>query len=545
MNKLITAFLFLTVYVTLSFSIGQEWASRYNGAGNSLDWSYAIAMDQSGNVVVTGYSTGAGTGKDYKTIKYSPLGTILWEVAYNGPINGGDYSNALTIDASGNIFVTGRVDYGATGSDIVTIKYNSSGVQQWTARYNGAGNGLDEGRTIHLQSDGSIIVGGKTTGTTSGLDFVTVKYNADGSEAWSKVYNGLGNNEDYVVSVDVDNSGNIYTGGCSIGSGSGQDLVIIKYNSSGIEQWIKTYNGSGNGGDALVGLKVDSDGNIIAGGYSETGIIQRYNFLALKYSPAGTLIWEKQYNGTASNFDIATSMTVDALNNIYLTGLTTQLFGGRADSNYGTVKYDPSGNQQWIRFYDGPNNSVDVARSVYVDNSMNVYITGSSKGFNSDDYATIKYSPLGDQLWVMSYNGTANSNDYSSSVIADNLGNAYVTGRSFGSGSDYDYATIKYGDLVGIEPVNNQVPDRFSLSQNYPNPFNPNTKIEFAVPEVQNVSLDVFDVNGRTLSSIYLGSLSPATYRYDFNASKLTSGIYFYRIKTEKFSDTKKMILVK
>lgn len=545
MNKLITALIIILVYVTQAFSIGQEWAARYNGPGNSLDWSYAIAMDPLGNVIVTGYSTGSGTGKDYRTIKYNTAGTILWEAVFNGPINGGDYSNALTIDNNGNIYVTGRVDYGTTGSDIVTIKYDVNGTQQWMARYNGAANGLDEGKTIHLTDDGSVIVGGKTTLTGSGLDFVTIKYNPDGTEAWSRTYNGLGNNEDYVTSIDIDNSGNVYSAGNSIGAGSGQDIILIKYSSSGVQQWLKSYNGAGNGGDAVVGLKVDGAGNIIAGGYTDMGAGQRLNFLTLKYDPSGNVIWEKQYNGSSNSTDLATAMTVDASNNIYLTGLTTQLFGTRLDSNYGTIKYDPSGNLQWFAYYDGPNNSVDVSRSIFVDINMNVYISGSSKGVGSDDYATIKYSPAGVQQWVMAYNGPGNSNDYSSSIVSDNAGNAYVTGRSYGSGSDYDYATIKYGNMVGVEPVNNEIPDEFSLSQNYPNPFNPSTTIKFSLPLQQNVTLKVFDALGRELSSIALGSIGAGTYKYNLNASSFTSGIYFYRIVTEQFADTRKMVLVK
>jgi hypothetical protein len=546
MNKIIFTLLSILVYVTQSFSVGQVWSSRYNGAGNSLDWSYAIAMDPAGNVIVTGYSTGSGTGKDYKTIKYSPEGTILWEATYNGPINGGDYSNAIAIDASNNVYITGRVDFGPTGSDIITIKYNSSGVQQWASRFNGAATmGWDEGRSIHLTNDGSIIVGGKTTGVTSGLDFVTIKYNPDGTQAWATIYNGTGNFDDYVVAVDVDDNNNIYAGGGSVGLNSGMDFMVVKYNSSGVQQWTKRYNGAGNGGDDVIGIKVDGSGNAVVSGYTDLGASQKFNFLTQKFDPNGVLLWEKQYNGSSNDNDIATAMTVDASNNVYITGLTTQLYGTRLDSNYGTIKYDQNGNQMWIAFYDGPNNSVDVSRSIFVDNGMNVYITGSSKGIGSDDYATIKYSPSGSMIWVMSYNGTGNLNDYSSSIVADNLGNAYVTGRSFGSNSNYDYATLKYGDIVGIEPVNNMVPDKYSLSQNYPNPFNPSTKIKFAIPEEQNVSIKVYDVLGKEMNNIPFGSLKPAVYEYTFNADELTSGIYFYRIFTNKFTESRKMVLVK
>ncbi len=545
MNKLITLFLAILFCVTQIFSIGQEWVSRYNGAGNTLDWAYAITMDPSGNIIVTGYSTGSGTGKDYKTIKYDQTGNILWVATYNGPINGGDYSNALAVDNSGNIFVTGRVDYGPTSADIVTIKYNSSGVQQWASRYSGAANGVDEGKTIHLQDDGSVIVGGKTTTASTGIDFIIIKYNSDGTEAWVSTYTGPGANEDYVIKADIDASGNVYAGGCSIGAGTGLDLAVVKYNSSGVQQWVKRYNGAGNGGDALVGLQVDNSGNVVAGGYCDNGPATMHDFLTIKYDPAGNVLWEKRFDGSSHITDVASAMVVDASDNIYLTGLATQMSGTRPDSNYATVKYDPSGNLQWATYYDGPSNSVDVSRSIFVDNNLNVYITGSSKGINSDDYATVKYSSSGVQQWVMSYNGTGNSNDYSSSLIADNEGNAYVTGRSTGSGTDYDYATIKYGNLVGINPVNNEIPVGFSLMQNYPNPFNPSTNIRFSIPEALTVSLLIFDAAGKEVKDIQLGSLKPANYEYSFDASGLTSGVYFYRIVTAKFTETKKMILVK
>ncbi len=554
MNKILISSLTVLIYVIQTFSFGQEWASRYNGTGNSLDWSYAIAFDPAGNVVVTGYSTGAGTGKDYRTIKYNTSGSILWEATFNGPVNGGDYSNALAIDTSGNIYVTGRVDYGTTGADIITIKYNSSGIQQWFARFNGVANGFDEGKTIKVLNNGSVIIGGKTTGASSGLDFITIKYNSDGIQSWATIYNGPGNNEDYVVAVDVDNNGNIYAGGCSIGAGSGQDFITMKYNSSGVEQWIKRYNGAGNGGDAVVGIKVDNVGNIVTGGYTDMGSAQKFNFLTLKYDAAGNMLWEKQYDGTSNDYDFATAITIDAANNIYLTGLSTQLFGTRLDSNYATIKYDPNGNQIWISFYDGPNNSVDVSRSVFVDNNSNVYISGSSKGVGSDDdYATVKYSPSGSQVWVMSYNGTGNLNDYSSSVVADNSGNTYVTGRSFGSGSNYDFATIKYSDLVGIQPVNNQAPDKFRLSQNYPNPFNPSTKIKFDVPLSSLsergaggfISLKIYDVLGHEIATLVNEQLKPGTYEVNWDASNYPSGTYLYTLTTEYFNQTKRMVVLK
>src|SRR4051812_32704539 len=116
MKALLISMLFILGCTTNVFSqvFGQEWAARYNGTGNTIDWAYSIVTDHSDNVYVTGYSTGATTGKDMLTIKYDPSGNILWSRLYNGSNNGGDYSFSIAVDNSGNVYVTGRSDQGAT-----------------------------------------------------------------------------------------------------------------------------------------------------------------------------------------------------------------------------------------------------------------------------------------------------------------------------------------------------------------------------------------------------------------------------------------------
>jgi len=545
MKPFIFTLLSILAYVTQTFSTGPEWISRFNGSGNSLDFSYALLLDQAGNVYVTGYSTGSGTGKDYKTIKYNPLGVLLWQATFNGPINGGDYSNAMAIDNSGNVYVTGRVDYGSTSSDIVTIKYNSSGVQQWASRYSGPANNVDEGRCIQADNAGNVYVAGRSYVTGNSFDCITIKYNPDGTQSWVSTYNGTANSDDYLVSLALDISGNVYVGGGTISSGTGQDFLLVKYNNSGTEQWVKKYNGAASGGDALVTVKVDVNGDIVGAGYADMGMTEKYNVLAIKYNQNGQQLWLSQFNGPSSHMDYATAMDVDVNANIYITGVSARLVGPVVDSNYVTLKYNPNGQLQWSTTYYGPNNSVDVSRAVYADNSGNVYITGSSVGVNSNDYVTIKYSPVGNNVWVMAYNGPGNADDFSTAMAADNNGNVFVTGRSFGSGTDFDYATIKYSDLVGITPITNVVPDRFNLYQNYPNPFNPSTKVKFDLPEASNVFLNVYNTVGEEVYSKSFGQLQGGTYEYNFNAENLTTGVYFYKVITNNFTQTKKMVLVK
>ena len=99
---------------------------------------------------------------------------------------------------------------------------------------------------------------------------------------------------------------------------------------------------------------------------------------------------------------------------------------------------------------------------------------------------------------------------------------------------------------TGVDPVVHNTPDNFSLKQNYPNPFNPSTKIQFAIPKNGFVTLKVYDMLGREVSTLVSRQLTMGTYNFDFNGANLTSGVYFYRLDVQgQFSETKKMLLVK
>ena len=213
--------------------------------------------------------------------------------------------------------------------------------------------------------------------------------------------------------------------------------------------------------------------------------------------------------------------------------------------------------QDWVQRYNGPVDSTDGASSIAVDGSGNVYVTGRSYGSGTSwDYATIKYNSSGVQQWVQRYNGPGNYSDIATSIAVDGSGNVYVTGGSYGSGTVYDYATVKYSQQIGIKPISTEIPKSFSLYQNYPNPFNPSTTIKFDIPLTPHspleggqagvtVTLVIFDILGREVAVLINEPLSPGTYEVDWNGSRYSSGIYFYKLITDEFTETKRMVLVK
>lgn len=113
-----------------------------------------------------------------------------------------------------------------------------------------------------------------------------------------------------------------------------------------------------------------------------------------------------------------------------------------------------------------------------------------------------------------------------------------------GGGGTILYTTTG-GDPIGIEPISSIVPDRSSLSQNYPNPFNPTTNFEFRIADFGFVNLIIYDIQGREVETLVNENLKPGIYKANWNASDFTSGVYFYKLTSGSYTETKKMILLK
>ena len=217
-------------YATVKYdSAGQQqWVAHYNGPGNSQDEARAIAIDSSGNVYVTGDSPAANLGSDYATIKYDSAGQEQWVARYNGPGDWVDQVGAMAIDGSGNVYVTGQSDGTSSLRDYATIKYNSAGQEQWVARYNGTRNSNDAALAITVDSSGNLYVTGSSDFTGSS-DYVTIKYNSAGQAQWVARYNGPTRRYDDAQGIVIDGSGNVYVTGESVGRNTGFDYATVKY----------------------------------------------------------------------------------------------------------------------------------------------------------------------------------------------------------------------------------------------------------------------------------------------------------------------------
>lgn len=416
----------------------EEWVARYNGPSNSNDLAAAIALDSSGNIYVTGRSLYQGASYDIVTIKYSPNGDSLWSAHYSGSTNQDDAAVDIYVDDSSYVYVTGYCDTGISGGDWITIKYKPDGTEAWNRVYS---DGI--GSAIVLDSKGNVIVTGYS-GSPS--DITTIKYSPDGDSLWVKFYDGPLNGNDYGHDLTVDKDNNIYvTGDVAANPGSFvyADYATIKYNPDGDLLWEASYDPFGLWADTPIKILLDISGAVYVFG-SSSSTEMNADLALVKYdSSNGAQIWDARYDATGST-DLATGMALDPFGNIIVTG-GSMINGVPGHYNYVTIKYDSSGNQNWMTQYNGPANKWDWPYGgVAVDSEGNSYVGGRSQGLGDDyDFATVAYDSGGTQLWVMRYDGPANDEDYGDGgVVVDNNGNVYVTGTSKGIGTSADYCKI-------------------------------------------------------------------------------------------------------
>ena len=548
MKKLIVIVFMLNLnLICLLAQVNQEWAVYYDGS-KSFDEPSGMLVDASGNIYVTGTSNGINY-QDYLTIKYNNSGATQWIQRYNGPGNNDDVPEAIALDGSGNVYVTGGSTQSNSRMEFNTIKYSSSGVQLWLNTFGGTDISLgDYATSIAVYGSGIVYITGTTYNTGTSFDITTIKYNSLGTQQWVQNKNGPDNIDDMPSALVTDNAGNIYvTGYISNGFNNFYDYSTTKYNSNGDELWSQYYNGTFDGWDQGVAIAVDNTGNSYVTGASR-GVGSDYDIVTIKYSPAGAPLWIKRYDGYFG-WEAGNSILVDDSSNVYVSGGSAGVSTG---NDFVTIKYNSVGGRIWVRRYNGPANGNDITYSMTKDSLNNIYVTGSSEGEGTmKDIVTIKYSSSGDELWNVRFNGSSNRDDVPVAVRLDRNNNVIVSGKSYSDSTENDYVTIKYSQTVGISTISNQVPVRTDLAQNYPNPFNPTTNLEFGISELGFVSLKIYNALGNEVATIVNERLAPGRYKYQFSAFNyhLSSGIYYYRLSATggsgNFSEVRKMILLK
>lgn len=424
----------------------EEWCDLYDGPDGALDTAIAVGVDAGGNVYVAGssFETSPFVEREFATLKIDQNGnrSTAWpDVGFgigvrrydgNGcsTASANDTVRAMAVDPSGQAYVTGS-SFSCTVSpfqgctDFASSWYDPNGNVLRPLNYDGTVIRCDEPSDIAVDAQGTVYVTGDSGVPGFHDDIATLKYDANGSlsSTWPNLGSGTGirrydrlSGDDRAVAIALDDAGNVYVTGRSMGGGgTSWDIITLKYDQSG--------NLSGTWPDQGLGVGV------------------------------------RRYDGAASDNDQPADIVYHA-GSLYVTGFTS-VGGGFSARDYVTIKYNASnGSEDWVRLYDGEGGS-DSALAVAVDDAGSVYVTGRIDPDGSfsgiDDIATLKYEANGDLsaswpnlgagIGVRRFRSLTNGDDQPAALALDRDGNVYITGESAGS-----IITLRYNQATGTRP---------------------------------------------------------------------------------------------
>jgi len=524
----------------LSTDGGYNWTVINNGLPQSYS-SYRAIASNSTTVFIGVDSNNTGIGI-YKT---SDNGQN-WIASNNGLANLNIYT----------IYTNNTTIYSGTAKGIFKSVDNGNS-------WNAVNNGLLLTRCGAVSSSGSNIISGFGSEYTQGGFY----YSSNSGNSW--VGNNAGINSQFVVDLNAKND----TLFAAI-NGSG----IWKSNNNG-NSWQKVNNGLpftdtssirfidyrslGNDGQNIFCIirspnsiyKTTNDGNNWT--YASSGITSSVNCIGtnnnLVYagtsqglfvtSNSGSNWSSLGLNRSIYGIDFSSSVIYACGNGVFQSTnngvswdtISGNISGGReikvfgqnlyvVQYGYGVHKRSISGGS-WVPVNNGITN-LGVEKIHIADQYLIVTTHGENDLFVSiDEGASWTNKNQGIHTWINSFASIGNNvfiGTYGASVYRRPL-----------------------SEIIGIQNINTEIPEGYSLSQNYPNPFNPTTNIEFSLPEKSFVKLKVFDITGKEVAQLVNENLSAGTFRYEFKAENLPSGLYFYKLESEKLSETKRMILIK
>lgn len=432
---------------TALFDSAETLAFAVKAGGASPDGGTAVAVDSSGSSYVTGsFQTSAtfGSGAGAVTItaasaapftemflaKYDGGGNLLWAQKAGGVL--GDQGNGISVDGSGNVYVTGffqrAATFGLAGNqitltaandqnDIFVAKYDTNGNLQWVQKAGGTDD--DRGQSISIDSAGNSYVTGFFKGTatfgtvtltapTTDTAVFVAKYDTNGVLQWAQqAGSGIGRG----LGIAADSSGNSHITGffsgtmtfgssgnqVSVTSAGGVDAFVAKFNSSGAPQWLQRAGAGSTLNDQGNSIAVDSSGNAYVTGsfQSATGFAATFSpsvsltsvggndIFVAKYNSAGALLWARRDGGTSD--DNAAGIALDSFGNSFVVGnyQGTASFGSSGNTvslpsagstDIFIAKYDTNGNFVTVNQFGST--GFDGATAVAVDGAGSAYVTG-------------------------------------------------------------------------------------------------------------------------------------------------------------------------
>lgn len=388
---------------------------------------------------------------------------------------------------------------------------------------------------------------------------------------WVKVNNGLGNSQTVLSMVS---SGNIIFAGF-------RTAGIYKSTDSG-NTWLQTfslpdssvYSLAVNGNNIFAGLAFTGSPHFSGSGVyrsTNSGVnwvlsgLAGKNIISLAVYGDTVFAGTNGYNGVYRSIDNGLSWVQLSLMLINIPSLLINgniIFAATGQDN-GVWKSTNNGNN-WLQ--TSLKNKTIISLASNGGNMFAGDFLDSGVYSSTDSGITWQHTSFNNRcvnsIAVIGYNifaGTHNTGIY----VSNNNGNNWVQRNegfgvntsisSFSILNNYLFAGTQdssiyrrsLNELIGILPISNEVPSSFSLAQNYPNPFNPNTKIKFSIKKSSFAKLTIYDITGRVMAILVNEDLKPGIYEADWDASHRASGVYYYKLESLDYTETRRMVLLK
>ncbi len=536
------------------------WTRRFGGT--SVEQGNSVQQTSDGGYIIAGYTTSYGAGSwDAYLIKTDALGDTLWTQTYGG--SSLDWAFSVQQTQDGGYIVTGSTQsYGAGSHDVWLIKTDQSGNQEWSRTF--GGSAYDHGNSVQQTTDGGYLVAGITLSYGAGsYDFWLIKTDGSGTEEWNYTFGGTEDDQGNSVQQTADGGYIIVGHTTSYGAGD-YDVYLVKTDASGTEEWSQTYGGSYM--DIGEGVWQTSDGGYILTGETKSYGAGSYDVYLVKTDASGTEEWSQAYGGGDDDKGYCIQQATDGG---YITAGSTRSFGaGSADV--------------WLLKLAGEAPQPDVTIEILPDNPPVIVPQGGSFGFsgtltnNTDqpqlvDAGTMAIGPQKgvygwfkrmldvelapyetrschfDQdvsnlapLGLYTYIGYCG--DWPATVIDSSFFEVEVIEGEFPAASITGW--VLNGSFLEGDALST-LPSEFALLNNYPNPFNASTVIEYHLPEASEVKLEVYNLIGEKVATLVDGKQEAGYKSVTWDASSVSSGLYFYRLTCGDFSEAKMMMLVK
>ena len=475
------------------------WVTAGKKIADSVFYSVPKAVYTSDGNIILLFSTTNGGGKIWAK-KINSLGNSIWSVPFyiaGWPQLGADIYDAVT-DKSGGIIISYQVTWGGGTTLVFAQRVASNGAVKWSPANNG----------LNLSESGECRAPVVTSDERGGAHIFY--YNVPGPyNIWKSHVDSSGNflpktalyltpNNYPLIRAVSDGVGGAVIAWATNGGGATQsDIYTQRINLAGAVQWNTTGNivCNENGVQTSHNLTRSSDGNYIIAWTDGRRVFMNNDVYCQKINAAGNALWTP--------------------NGVLVTDYSS--------------------------FYPEPNLIGDNSGGAFI------FVLNSQTDFSvarirSD--STFVWTPNLRTLASFTYRPS-----YHRFVPAKNGEGASVVWQTFNAigsnGAGIFGAKINANGTINIKQISTEIPEGYSLKQNFPNPFNPKTIINFQLSMTDFVSLKIYNILGNAVESLVNENLSAGSYSVQWDASQYSSGTYLCKLETEKFSDVKRMILMK